>query len=70
MKLELSRQICKKYSNTKLHENLSSGSQVVQCWQKHMMKLTVAFHNFTNAPKKQMPVPEYGDYTTLRSVFG
>ena len=31
MKLVFSRKICEKYSNTKFHENRSSGSQVVQC---------------------------------------
>jgi hypothetical protein len=30
-KLELFRQIFEKYSNTKFHENPSSGSQVVPC---------------------------------------
>jgi hypothetical protein len=33
MKLELSRQIFKKYTIMKFHENLSSGSRVVQCGQ-------------------------------------
>ena len=31
MKPEFSRQIFEKYSNTKLHEDLSSGSRVVPC---------------------------------------
>jgi len=31
MKLEFSRNIFEKYSNTKFHENLSSGSRVVLC---------------------------------------
>jgi len=31
MKLEFSRKIFKKYPNIELHENLSSGSQVVPC---------------------------------------
>ena len=31
MKLEFSRQIFRKYSNVKLHENASRGSRVVSC---------------------------------------
>jgi len=31
MKLEFTRQISEKYSNTKFHENPSSGSRVVPC---------------------------------------
>jgi len=31
MKLEFSRQMLEKYSNIEFHENLSSGTQVVQC---------------------------------------
>jgi len=49
------RQIFEKYSNTKFHQNPSSGSRVVQCGpmegRTDMTKLEVAFHNFTNAPK-------------------
>jgi len=33
IKLEFSRQIFEKYSNTKFHENPSSGSRVVPCVQ-------------------------------------
>jgi hypothetical protein len=33
MKLEFSRQIVEKYSNTKFHENSSSGSRFVPCGQ-------------------------------------
>jgi len=61
MKLEFSRQIFKKYSNVKLHENASSGSRVVPCGRTdrqadththtHMTKLKVAFRNYSNAPK-------------------
>jgi hypothetical protein len=53
MKLEFSRQNLEKYSSIKLHANSPNGSLVVpygtdgQTWQ-----LTVAFHNFANAPKK------------------
>ena len=53
-----SKHLLKKYSNIKIHENLSSGGWVVPCgWtDRHrntdMMELTVAFHDFTKAPKK------------------
>jgi len=54
-KLEFSQQILKKFSNIKLHEDPSSESRVVPYrqmgGQTDMMKLTVAFHNFANAPK-------------------
>ena len=53
-KLEFSQQIFKKFSNIKFHEDPSSES-VVPCGQMggqtDVMKLTVAFHNFVNAPK-------------------
>ena len=46
----------KKYSDIKFHENLSSGSRIVLGGQMdkwtNMMKLIVAFWNFTNAPTK------------------
>jgi len=66
MKLDFSWQIFQKYSNIKFHENPSSGSRVVPRGrpggrtgqtdrrtdgQADMTKLTVAFHNFVNAPK-------------------
>jgi hypothetical protein len=59
MKIEFSRQIFEKCSNTKFHENPSSGSIVVPCRrtegrtdrQTDMAKLTVAFRNFANVPK-------------------
>ena len=51
MKFEFSRQILEKYSNIKFHENPSSGSRVVPRGVK-MTKLTVAFRNLGNAPKK------------------
>jgi len=59
LKLEFSRQIFKKHSNTKFHENPFSGSRVIACGQRdgrrdRMGKLTVAFLNFTNAPKKKV----------------
>jgi len=47
----LSRQISEKYSNTKFHENLSSGGRVVPCGRAYITKLMVAFCNFVNAPK-------------------
>ena len=53
MKFEFSRQILKKYTNTKFHENPSSRS-----WGIHadggridMTKLIVAFVNIAKAPK-------------------
>ena len=52
MALEFYRQIFKKYSNIKFHDNPSSGSQVVTCRQTDMMKLTVTFCNFVNVLKK------------------
>ena len=55
MKLEYSRQILEKSSNTKFHENPSSGSRVFPCGRTEgrtdMRKLIVAFRNFVNAPK-------------------
>jgi hypothetical protein len=57
MKLESSRLIFEKYSNTKLHENPSSGSRVVLCGrmngQTDMTKPIVAFRNFASAPKNR-----------------
>jgi len=38
-------------SNTKFHENPSSGSRFVPCGQTDMTKLTVGFCNLANAPK-------------------
>jgi len=50
MKLEFSRQICEKYSNS------SSGIRVVPCeWMEgltDMTNLTVAYRNSANAPKE------------------
>jgi len=47
--------ILEKSPNIKFHENPCSGSRVVPCvWRDDwtdMTKLTVAFRNFTNAPK-------------------
>jgi hypothetical protein len=52
IRLEFSRQILVQYSNTKFYENLSSGSQVVECGQTVTTKLMVAFRQIVNAPKK------------------
>jgi hypothetical protein len=51
MKTEFSLQIFKKYSNIKFHENLCGEIQVAACGRTDMTELTVAFSNFTNAPK-------------------
>ena len=51
MKLEVSRQISEKYSNTKFHQNSCSGSRDVPCGQTDMTKLIVAFHTSANAPE-------------------
>jgi hypothetical protein len=48
---EYSRQIFEKYTNIKLHKNLSSGSLVVACGRTDMTELIVASQNFANAPK-------------------
>jgi len=54
MKLEFSRQIFEKYSNIKFHENPSSGSRVFHADRRtDMTKLTVAFRNFANEPKRR-----------------
>jgi len=58
MKFELSRQIFKKSSNVKFHENPSSGSQVVPCGQMdgrtHVTKLTIAFRTSAKAPNNSL----------------
>jgi hypothetical protein len=59
MKLEFSRHIFEKHSNTKFHENPSSGSRVVPYGradgridgQTEMTKLIIVFRNFANTPK-------------------
>ena len=56
MKFEFSRQVLEKWSNLKVHENLSSGSRIVACGQTdghtYMTKLIVAFRSLVKAPKK------------------
>jgi len=52
MKFAFSQQVFEKYWNIKLHENSSSGSRVFPCGQTDMTRLTVAFRNFPNMPKK------------------
>jgi hypothetical protein len=52
MKLELSRQIFKKYSIiNESHENLCSGSQVVPCGRTH--RQTLVFRKFMNVPNNE-----------------
>jgi len=73
MKLEFSRQMCEKWSTTKFHENLSSGSRGVPCGRADMTKLIVAFRNFADAPKNAVrrvspatsPTPLYRGYAYL-----
>jgi len=63
MKPEFSRHFFfEKYSNTKFHENPSSGNRAVPCGradgridgQTEITKITIAFHNFANAPTKRI----------------
>jgi len=49
MKLEFSRLVFEKYSNTKLYENLPSGRRFVPLGR--IDKLTVAFRYFANSSK-------------------
>ena len=55
MKFGFSREIFKKYSEIRFHENEFTGSQVLSCGRtdrrKDMSKLIVAFGNFVKAPK-------------------
>jgi hypothetical protein len=59
MKPEFSRNILKKCTNIKFYANPFTGNLVVSCGRTDgptdMMKLTVAFRNFTNAPKTAAP---------------
>jgi len=67
MEIQFSRQIFKKYSNIKFHENPSSGSRVVACGRADgptdMTKLVVPFRNCANAPEKCFHV------VSLRNAF-
>jgi len=51
---KVSQKIFKKYSNTKFHENMSSGIRVVLLGRTdgwaHMTKLVVAFYSFAEEP--------------------
>ena len=67
LKLEFSRQIFEN-SNLKVHENQSSGSQVVLCGQTDMTKLIVAFRYFANTPKNLNCYPK-AVYESSRNVF-
>jgi len=49
MKLELSAQIFRNYSNIKFHENPPVGSRIVPCGRTDMTDLIAAFRNFANA---------------------
>jgi len=57
MKLEFSRQIFEKYSNTKLHKTRPAGAEYHTDGrtdlQTDMTKVLVAFRNFTNATKNE-----------------
>jgi hypothetical protein len=68
-KLDLSGQIFEKYSNSKYHENPSSGSRDVSCGRTNGNNegVIVAFRDFANPPKKGTSVsytapntPRYG----------
>jgi hypothetical protein len=52
LKSRISRKSLGKYSNTKLHENLSGGNRVVAYRSRDTTKLIVASRNFANAPKR------------------
>ena len=55
MKLEFSRQISKKYSNIKFHENHPVGAELFhgdRQMNRHD-KANSCFHNFVNAPKNR-----------------
>jgi len=75
MKHEFSRQVFKKYSHTKFHENSSSGNQVIPCRQtdgqpdtwKDMTKLTVTFCNSAIAPKNYKNIRLINKYKKVYS---
>jgi len=62
MKLQFSRQIFEKHSNTKLHENPSSRSRVVPRGRTDRQNEDYSrFRTFSNAPKNK----ELNDYNTF-----
>jgi hypothetical protein len=52
IKLEFSRQVLEKSSNTKFHENPSIGKWVNSCGRTDMTKPTVTFRDSVNTNKK------------------
>jgi hypothetical protein len=50
-KLDFLDRFSKKYSNTKCHGHLSSGSSFHVDGKTDMTKLTVVFYNFANTPQ-------------------
>jgi hypothetical protein len=53
MKIECSRHIFEQFSNIKVDQHPSIGSQVVPCGQTDKTMLIVAFRNFANTPKNE-----------------
>jgi hypothetical protein len=51
MKLEFSLQVFEQSSDSKFHQNPSSGSRVVPCGQTDMAQLMVTFRNFAKYPE-------------------
>ena len=75
IKLESSRHIYEKYSNIKFHENASDGCLVAPSGQtdrqRDMMKPTVAFLKFANAPQNglwQQNVPTPYSYHHPKAI--
>jgi hypothetical protein len=70
MRLEFSRQIFEKVSNTKLHQNPTSGSRIVPCVRTDrqtdrrtdMTNLIVGFRNFADAPKNTTRCENHVEY--------
>ena len=54
MKLEFSRQVFEKYSSIKFNESPPVGGGLFHAKRRRDMKLTVAFHSFTDVPKPTM----------------
>jgi len=57
----------KKISNVKFYENPSSQSRVVPAGWTDVTRLTVAFRNFTSAPK-EFPVSEEIKLVTIHAI--